>query len=119
MICAAHRTAVAGSIRSLELFFMLLIIFFTAFLTAGNIIKTCSRFFRSGIITIPLAVSAKFITRICVFIFIEASALTVEITVLPLITLTLSLALTVASVKASALTVEITVLALMKSRFWP
>ena len=78
---------------------MLFIIFFPAFLTAWNLFKTTGRFFNRVIVAVARAVSTKFITLICVFIFIKALTLAIE-------TLALSLSLTVAPVKVLSLAVE-------------
>ena len=78
---------------------MLFIIFFPAFLTAWNLFKTTGRFFSRVIVAVARAVSTKFITLICVFIFIKALTLSIE-------TLALSLSLTVAPVKVLSLAVE-------------
>ena len=100
MVSTAHGPTIPGCIGTLQLFLVLLIVFFTAFLATGKIIKTCCRFLCPRIITVSLTVSAEFVSLICVFIFIKTAALTVEA-----LALTLSLALTVASVEP-ALTVK-------------
>ena len=78
MVCAAHRSAVTGSIGTFQLFFVLFIIFFPAFLTARNLFKSTGRFFSRVIVAVARAVSTKFITLICVFIFIKALTLAIE-----------------------------------------
>jgi hypothetical protein len=112
---------------------MFFVVFFPAFLSAGNVIKTSSRFLDSGIAAVTRTVSAKFTALIPVFIhdavfvkaaalaigalalaltvFIEAAALAVETLALTLLTLTVpvkaSLAVKALSLALLALTIPV------------
>ena len=111
MVGTAHRSAVPGSIRTFDLFFVLFIVFFAAFFSPGHLFKsTCCGF--SGLSNVPACrtIAAKFIPLGGIFIHAffaaKAAALTVEV-------LTLALTLITVAAKTTALTVEVLTLALI------
>jgi hypothetical protein len=81
---------------------MLFVVFFTTFLTAGNIIKTCCRLLCAGIVAVTRTVSAKLIVLIYVFIFVETT-LAVEALALAWLSLTVPVKVSTLAVEALAL----------------